>query len=139
MCQQLLRCCSGVWMDGRWSSPAHSLEPILPPSGYRYIGLRNEKNQSLILPAVFVYIEVKDYVPDTFAGKAVVSICSFMHSNDQRDAFIFTENACICVPLRDISNEKKAPLLRNYLNLATRGGFFLKICCLLGSNLVKIG
>uniref|UniRef100_A0AAY4CBK6 Phosphoinositide phospholipase C n=1 Tax=Denticeps clupeoides TaxID=299321 RepID=A0AAY4CBK6_9TELE len=36
-------------------------------SGYRYIGLRNEKNQSLTLPAVFVYIEVKDYVPDTFA------------------------------------------------------------------------
>uniref|UniRef100_A0A3P8RGH3 Phosphoinositide phospholipase C n=1 Tax=Astatotilapia calliptera TaxID=8154 RepID=A0A3P8RGH3_ASTCA len=45
---------------------------IIPVSairpGYRYIGLRNEKNQSLILPAVFVYIEVKDYVPDTFAG-----------------------------------------------------------------------
>lgn len=38
------------------------------PLGYRYIGLRNEKNQSLILPAVFVYIVVKDYVPDTFAG-----------------------------------------------------------------------
>lgn len=38
------------------------------PSGYRYIGLRNEKNQSLILPAVFVNIVVKDYVPDTFAG-----------------------------------------------------------------------
>ncbi|XP_061546334.1 LOW QUALITY PROTEIN: 1-phosphatidylinositol 4,5-bisphosphate phosphodiesterase beta-1-like [Phycodurus eques] len=44
---------------------------IIPVSavrpGYRYIGLRNEKNQSLILPAVFVSIEVKDYVPDTFA------------------------------------------------------------------------
>ncbi|XP_068183152.1 1-phosphatidylinositol 4,5-bisphosphate phosphodiesterase beta-1 [Antennarius striatus] len=44
---------------------------IIPVSairpGYRYIGLRNEKNQSLILPAVFVYIEVKDYVPDNFA------------------------------------------------------------------------
>uniref|UniRef100_A0A674DCY6 1-phosphatidylinositol 4,5-bisphosphate phosphodiesterase n=1 Tax=Salmo trutta TaxID=8032 RepID=A0A674DCY6_SALTR len=40
--------------------------PAIRP-GYRYIGLRNEKNQSLILPAVFVYIEVKDYVPDTFA------------------------------------------------------------------------
>ncbi|KAM7385261.1 hypothetical protein PAMP_001350 [Pampus punctatissimus] len=44
---------------------------IIPVSairpGYRYIGLRNEKNQALILPAVFVYIEVKDYVPDTFA------------------------------------------------------------------------
>ncbi|XP_076598324.1 1-phosphatidylinositol 4,5-bisphosphate phosphodiesterase beta-1 [Chaetodon auriga] len=42
--------------------PASAIRP-----GYRYIGLRNEKNQSLILPAVFVYIEVKDYVPDTFA------------------------------------------------------------------------
>ncbi|KAJ7991071.1 hypothetical protein DPEC_G00293430 [Dallia pectoralis] len=42
--------------------PVQALRP-----GYRYIGLRNEKNQSLILPAVFVYIEVKDYVPDTFA------------------------------------------------------------------------
>ncbi|XP_072292721.1 1-phosphatidylinositol 4,5-bisphosphate phosphodiesterase beta-1 isoform X2 [Eucyclogobius newberryi] len=44
---------------------------IIPVSairpGYRYIGLRNEKNQPLILPAVFVYMEVKDYVPDTFA------------------------------------------------------------------------
>ncbi|KAJ8288725.1 hypothetical protein COCON_G00013840 [Conger conger] len=44
---------------------------IIPVSairpGYHYIGLRNEKNQSLTLPAVFVYIEVKDYVPDTFA------------------------------------------------------------------------
>uniref|UniRef100_A0A8C7Y137 Phosphoinositide phospholipase C n=1 Tax=Oryzias sinensis TaxID=183150 RepID=A0A8C7Y137_9TELE len=44
---------------------------IIPVSairpGYRYIGLRNERNQSLMLPAVFVYIEVKDYVPDTFA------------------------------------------------------------------------
>ncbi|XP_050994673.1 1-phosphatidylinositol 4,5-bisphosphate phosphodiesterase beta-1 isoform X3 [Labeo rohita] len=35
--------------------------------GYHYIGLRNEKNQALTLPSVFVYTEVKDYVPDTFA------------------------------------------------------------------------
>uniref|UniRef100_A0A8C1ZL17 Phosphoinositide phospholipase C n=1 Tax=Cyprinus carpio TaxID=7962 RepID=A0A8C1ZL17_CYPCA len=45
---------------------------IIPVSairpGYRYIGLRNEKNQALTLPAIFVYIEVKDYVPDTFAA-----------------------------------------------------------------------
>ncbi|KAK7907219.1 hypothetical protein WMY93_015831 [Mugilogobius chulae] len=44
---------------------------IIPVSairpGYRYITLRNEKNQSLTLPALFVYVEVKDYVPDTFA------------------------------------------------------------------------
>ncbi|RXM31414.1 1-phosphatidylinositol 4,5-bisphosphate phosphodiesterase beta-1 [Acipenser ruthenus] len=44
---------------------------IIPVSairpGYHYISLRNEKNQSLVLPTVFVFIEVKDYVPDTFA------------------------------------------------------------------------
>ncbi|XP_069090246.1 1-phosphatidylinositol 4,5-bisphosphate phosphodiesterase beta-1 isoform X1 [Pleurodeles waltl] len=44
---------------------------ILPVSairpGYHYICLRNEKNIPLILPALFVYIEVKDYVPDTYA------------------------------------------------------------------------
>ncbi|XP_069464387.1 1-phosphatidylinositol 4,5-bisphosphate phosphodiesterase beta-1 isoform X3 [Ambystoma mexicanum] len=44
---------------------------ILPVSairpGYHYIGMRNEKNLPLTLPALFVYIEVKDYVPDTFA------------------------------------------------------------------------
>ncbi|XP_034018763.1 1-phosphatidylinositol 4,5-bisphosphate phosphodiesterase beta-1-like isoform X1 [Thalassophryne amazonica] len=44
---------------------------IIPVSairpGYHYISLRNEKNQSLTMPALFVYVEVKDYVPDTFA------------------------------------------------------------------------
>lgn len=59
-------------------SPFTSLTHMLNVSsvGYRYIGLRNEKNQSLILPAVFVYIEVKDYVPDTFAGTNLCH-CSF--------------------------------------------------------------
>uniref|UniRef100_A0A4W3HF78 1-phosphatidylinositol 4,5-bisphosphate phosphodiesterase n=1 Tax=Callorhinchus milii TaxID=7868 RepID=A0A4W3HF78_CALMI len=42
--------------------PVQALRP-----GYRYICMRNEKNQPLMLPSVFVYIEVKDYVPDTFA------------------------------------------------------------------------
>ncbi|KAK3541970.1 hypothetical protein QTP86_009238 [Hemibagrus guttatus] len=42
--------------------PVNAIRP-----GYHYIGLRSEKNQTLTLPAVFVYTEVKDYVPDTFA------------------------------------------------------------------------
>lgn len=47
------------------------LKPGTNPAGYHYISLRNEKNQSLTLPALFVYVEVKDYVPDTFAGKQI--------------------------------------------------------------------
>ena len=42
-------------------------------AGYHYLGLRNEKNQTLTLPALFVYLEVKDYVPDTFAGNTAHS------------------------------------------------------------------
>ncbi|CAK6447437.1 unnamed protein product [Pipistrellus nathusii] len=42
--------------------PVQAIRP-----GYHYISLRNERNQPLVLPAVFVYIEVKDYVPDTYA------------------------------------------------------------------------
>ncbi|XP_078394263.1 1-phosphatidylinositol 4,5-bisphosphate phosphodiesterase beta-1-like [Cetorhinus maximus] len=44
---------------------------VLPVSairpGYHYICLRNELNQPLLLPALFVHTEVKDYVPDTHA------------------------------------------------------------------------
>lgn len=43
-------------------------------AGYHYISLRNEKNQALTLPVLFVYVEVKDYVPDTFAGKLQVNV-----------------------------------------------------------------
>lgn len=35
--------------------------------GYHYVSLKNERNQSLTLASVFIYTEVKDYVPDTFA------------------------------------------------------------------------
>ncbi|XP_043074621.1 1-phosphatidylinositol 4,5-bisphosphate phosphodiesterase beta-1-like isoform X2 [Puntigrus tetrazona] len=42
--------------------PVYAIRP-----GYHYISLRNEKNQTLTLPSVFIYTEVKDYVPDTFA------------------------------------------------------------------------
>uniref|UniRef100_A0A8C5AZV3 Phosphoinositide phospholipase C n=1 Tax=Gadus morhua TaxID=8049 RepID=A0A8C5AZV3_GADMO len=58
---------------------------IIPVSairpGYRYIGLRNERNQNLILPAVFVQLEVKDYVPDTFAGIRLQYIQIHRHTN----------------------------------------------------------
>ncbi|KAI1295355.1 1-phosphatidylinositol 4,5-bisphosphate phosphodiesterase beta-3 [Halotydeus destructor] len=32
--------------------------------GYRHISLRNEASQPLLLPSLFVHIQVKDYVPD---------------------------------------------------------------------------
>ncbi|KAK0153005.1 1-phosphatidylinositol 4,5-bisphosphate phosphodiesterase beta-2 [Merluccius polli] len=36
-------------------------------SGFQHIGLRSESNMALTLPALFVYIEIKDYIPAAFA------------------------------------------------------------------------
>jgi len=38
--------------------------------GYRHIALRNELGQALMMPTLFAYLTVKDYVPDDKAGKS---------------------------------------------------------------------
>lgn len=41
---------------------------VLCRAGFHHICLRSESNMPLTLPALFVYIEVKDYIPAAFAG-----------------------------------------------------------------------
>ncbi|XP_014674758.1 PREDICTED: 1-phosphatidylinositol 4,5-bisphosphate phosphodiesterase classes I and II-like isoform X2 [Priapulus caudatus] len=50
----------------------HRVIPIMGlRPGYRHMGLRNESDQPLSLPsALFLYIKVRDYVPDAFADFA---------------------------------------------------------------------
>ncbi|XP_059811304.1 1-phosphatidylinositol 4,5-bisphosphate phosphodiesterase beta-3-like [Hypanus sabinus] len=63
---------------------------VLPVSairpGYRYICLRNEANQPLPLPALFVFTEVKDFVPDTHADyiKALYNPIKHVNLMEQR-------------------------------------------------------
>lgn len=38
------------------------------PLGYHHLCLRSESNMPLTMPALFVFLEMKDYVPDTWAG-----------------------------------------------------------------------
>ncbi|XP_067894492.1 1-phosphatidylinositol 4,5-bisphosphate phosphodiesterase beta-2-like [Heterodontus francisci] len=46
----------------------HRILPVTAlQTGYRHISLRSETNQPLTMPTLFVHIEVKDYVPDTWA------------------------------------------------------------------------
>lgn len=44
------------------------LRLVLLPAGFHHICLHSESNMPLTLPALFVYIEVKDYIPAAFAG-----------------------------------------------------------------------
>ncbi|XP_055878917.1 1-phosphatidylinositol 4,5-bisphosphate phosphodiesterase beta-1-like isoform X4 [Biomphalaria glabrata] len=55
----------GKSMIGHRILPVESLRP-----GYRHIPLRNECNQPLLMPTLFVHIIVKDYVPDGLAEYA---------------------------------------------------------------------
>ncbi|XP_040268094.1 1-phosphatidylinositol 4,5-bisphosphate phosphodiesterase beta-2 [Bufo bufo] len=46
----------------------HRIIPVdVIRSGYHHMCLRSESNMPLTMPSLFVYVEVKDYVPDTWA------------------------------------------------------------------------
>nr|XP_006128715.1 1-phosphatidylinositol 4,5-bisphosphate phosphodiesterase beta-2 [Pelodiscus sinensis] len=46
----------------------HRIIPIIAVhSGYHHVCLRSESNMPLTMPSLFVYLEMKDYVPDTWA------------------------------------------------------------------------
>lgn len=43
--------------------------PALCAPGYHHVCLRSESNMPLTMPALFVFLEIKDYVPDAWAGR----------------------------------------------------------------------
>lgn len=58
-------------MIGHRVLPVEGLRP-----GYRHIPLRNECNQPILMPTLFVHLVVKDYVPDALAGM-IYAFCSW--------------------------------------------------------------
>ncbi|BFZ12494.1 hypothetical protein BsWGS_15532 [Bradybaena similaris] len=60
-----------VYEDQGRSMIGHRVLPVegLRP-GYRHIPLRNECNQPILMPTLFVHLVVKDYVPDALAEYA---------------------------------------------------------------------
>ncbi|XP_064309167.1 1-phosphatidylinositol 4,5-bisphosphate phosphodiesterase beta-2 [Phalacrocorax carbo] len=50
----------------------HRIIPIIAVhSGYHHICLRSESNMPLTMPSLFVYLEIKDYVPDAWADLTI--------------------------------------------------------------------
>lgn len=61
----------GLGQDGgsMWGTcPGPADRPFCPP-GYHYVCLRNEANQPLCLPALLIYTEASDYIPDDHQGE----------------------------------------------------------------------
>ncbi|XP_053553878.1 1-phosphatidylinositol 4,5-bisphosphate phosphodiesterase beta-2 [Bombina bombina] len=65
----------------------HRIIPIdVIRSGYHHICLRSESNMPLTMPSLFVYVEVKDYVPDTWADltHALSNPIKFFNAHDKK-------------------------------------------------------
>ncbi|XP_072423733.1 1-phosphatidylinositol 4,5-bisphosphate phosphodiesterase beta-1-like [Chiloscyllium punctatum] len=84
---------------------------VLPVSairpGYHYICLRNELNQPLQLPSLFVQTDVKDYVPDTHAEYIDLLVNPIKHIN------VMEQRSCLLVNLMD-GTEKEMPVTTDY-------------------------
>uniref|UniRef100_A0A8C0F131 Phosphoinositide phospholipase C n=1 Tax=Bubo bubo TaxID=30461 RepID=A0A8C0F131_BUBBB len=115
---------------------------ILPVSairpGYHYICLRNERNQPLTLPALFVYIEVKDYVPDTYADviEALSNPIRYVNLMEQRAkqlaALTLEDEEEVKKEVREVSESLqimlqflKAPTLLRKTNIASPWELYL--------------
>ncbi|NXW89257.1 PLCB2 phosphodiesterase, partial [Alopecoenas beccarii] len=50
----------------------HRIIPVIAlHSGYHHVCLRSESNMPLTMPSLFVYLEIKDYVPDAWADLTI--------------------------------------------------------------------
>ena len=81
-------------------------EHLYSLTGYRHIKLRNESNQPLCLPTLFVHIVTKDFVPSGFEGNMfyyLVSSQSLLANN--RLEYLLQSCQTICTrgcPIHDI-------------------------------------
>uniref|UniRef100_A0A672TNF4 Phosphoinositide phospholipase C n=1 Tax=Strigops habroptila TaxID=2489341 RepID=A0A672TNF4_STRHB len=65
----------------------HRVIPVIAVhSGYHHICLRSESNMPLTMPSLFVYLEIKDYVPDAWADLTVAlsNPIKFFNLQDKR-------------------------------------------------------
>uniref|UniRef100_A0A8C4J8Q4 1-phosphatidylinositol 4,5-bisphosphate phosphodiesterase n=1 Tax=Dromaius novaehollandiae TaxID=8790 RepID=A0A8C4J8Q4_DRONO len=65
-----------VWKIVAWEEGGkfigHRVIPVIAVhSGYHHVCLRSESNMPLTMPSLFVYLEIKDYVPDAWADLTI--------------------------------------------------------------------
>ncbi|XP_074004570.1 1-phosphatidylinositol 4,5-bisphosphate phosphodiesterase beta-2 isoform X1 [Numenius arquata] len=91
----------------------HRVIPIIAMhSGYHHICLRSESNMPLTMPSLFVYLEVKDYVPDAWADLTIAlsNPIKFFSLQDKRSD-----------KLKDGSGEVRLGTQRNVSSAETNG------------------
>uniref|UniRef100_A0A8C4UUR9 1-phosphatidylinositol 4,5-bisphosphate phosphodiesterase n=1 Tax=Falco tinnunculus TaxID=100819 RepID=A0A8C4UUR9_FALTI len=90
----------------------HRIIPVIAMhSGYHHVCLRSESNMPLTMPSLFVYLEIKDYVPDAWADLTIAlsNPIKFFSLQDKRS-----------VKLKDGSAERLGTQ-RNFPSAETNG------------------
>ncbi|NXS84252.1 PLCB2 phosphodiesterase, partial [Erpornis zantholeuca] len=86
-----------AWEEGGKFIGQRIIPIIAMHPGYHHVCLRSESNMPLTMPALFVFLEIKDYVPDAWADLtiALTNPIKFFSLQDKR-----------LVKLKDASGEK---------------------------------
>ncbi|XP_064516026.1 1-phosphatidylinositol 4,5-bisphosphate phosphodiesterase beta-2 isoform X2 [Pseudopipra pipra] len=90
----------------------HRIIPVIAMhSGYHHVCLRSESNMPLTMPSLFVFLEVKDYVPDAWADLTIAlsNPIKFFNMQDKRS-----------VKLKDAAGERPGTQ-RNVPSAETNG------------------
>ncbi|NXG20833.1 PLCB2 phosphodiesterase, partial [Grallaria varia] len=90
----------------------HRIIPVIAMhSGYHHVCLRSESNMPLTMPSLFVFLEVKDYVPDAWADLTIAlsNPIKFLSLQDKRS-----------MKLKDASGERPGTQ-RNVPSAETNG------------------
>ncbi|NWW25446.1 PLCB2 phosphodiesterase, partial [Falcunculus frontatus] len=107
-----------AWEEGGKFIGQRIIPIIAMHPGYHHVCLRSESNMPLTMPALFVFLEIKDYVPDAWADLtiALTNPIKFFSLQDKR-----------LVKLKDASGEVKCvPGERNPV-VWSRGGSGLDV------------
>uniref|UniRef100_A0A8C3HJI9 1-phosphatidylinositol 4,5-bisphosphate phosphodiesterase n=1 Tax=Chrysemys picta bellii TaxID=8478 RepID=A0A8C3HJI9_CHRPI len=76
-------------------------------SGYHHVCLRSESNMPLTMPSLFVYLEMKDYVPDTWADLTVAlsNPIKFFNTQDKSSVKLKQGSAEVSVSTRGLDSQ----------------------------------
>uniref|UniRef100_A0A8C0GT56 1-phosphatidylinositol 4,5-bisphosphate phosphodiesterase n=1 Tax=Chelonoidis abingdonii TaxID=106734 RepID=A0A8C0GT56_CHEAB len=80
-------------------------------SGYHHICLRSESNMPLTMPSLFVYLEMKDYVPDTWADLTIAlsNPIKFFNTQDKTSVMLKQGSAEVSVSTRSVGELESQP------------------------------
>ncbi|NWW59536.1 PLCB2 phosphodiesterase, partial [Ifrita kowaldi] len=100
-----------AWEEGGKFIGQRIIPIIAMHPGYHHVCLRSESNMPLTMPALFVFLEIKDYVPDAWADLtiALTNPIKFFNLQDKR-----------LVKLKDASGERSGTQT-NFSSAETNG------------------